>query len=342
MTTTTDLEKKVFAKIDDLEGDLIKIALDLGNMDASLPVVEGETPKRTGIGDVRHHERRAGDYVYAWHESNGFEPKRQGQPQRPNIMDIYRGTGGGRSLVFNSHLDVSYREMLQWRFRHPDPPHLVGAWRDGDRLVGQGIVNCKGPMSCCMVAIKALKDLGIRLPGDLLMSSVVGETGASPVDEFPSPQWDSHELGARYAASHGAIADYALVAEVTAFTIVPVMTGFAHFKITIFGGPSTYTGMLQRPEPSMERSLSAIVRSASFIERFERVCRGLQGEQRPPVRRHHHGPQCRHRGDAQRDPALAPLHSRGVQPLLRLPCPARPESPQYSARPRGHPYGPRI
>ena len=109
----------------------------------------------------------------------------------------------------------------------------------------------------------------IKLPGDLLLSAVVGETGGSPVDEYMSPKWDSHEVGARYVASHGGIADYALCAEATGFTIVPAMTGFAYFKITVYAGPSTYTPFLKRPEESGYKSVNAIVRMGKFIERFE-------------------------------------------------------------------------
>ena len=140
----------------------------------------------------------------------------------------------------------------------------------GDSLFGQGIVNCKGPMACWMISAKAIKDAGVQLPGDILLSAVVGETGGAPVDELESPAYDSHELGARYVASHGAIADYMVCAEATGFTIVPAMTGFIYFKITILAGPATYTPYLKRPEASGESSVNAIVRMGKFIDKFER------------------------------------------------------------------------
>ena len=269
MAVTSDLEKKIHARIDELEGDMINVALALADIDAALPTPPGEEPKRTGIGDIKFHERRAAEIVERWLQDNGFETTRQGAPDRFNVMAIHKGTGGGRSVIFNSHLDVGIREELDWRHRNPHASHRIGAWRDGDSLVGAGIANCKGPMSCWLVAAKAIKEEGVQLPGDMLLSVVVGETGAAPVDNYPSPKWDSHELGARYVVSHGGIADYALCAEATAFSIVPVMTGFAYFKVTVFGGPSTYTPFLRRPEASREASVNAIVRIGKFIDRFE-------------------------------------------------------------------------
>ena len=275
MATTTDLEKRVFAKIDELEDELVQVALDLGNVDVGLWTTD-ESGKKTRIRDVRQHEKAAAEYVFSWLERNGFEAKRQGAPDRFNVLGTYRGTGKGRSVIFNSHLDVGSRDGLEWFSRQPDAPFRTSAWREGDTLFGHGIINCKGPMACWLVSTKAIKDLGIELPGDVLMQAVVGETGGAPVDEYESPKWDSHELGARYAVSHGGIADYALVAETTGFTMVPMMTGFAYFKVTMLAGPYAYGAFFERPEPSMDASRNAIVRMCSFVERFEQYATEYQ------------------------------------------------------------------
>ena len=269
MTTTSDVEKRVHARIDELEDEMIKVALDLSNVDVTHLTRTDEHGNKVRIRDIREHERVAAEYVDRWFNENGFDTRRQGAPDRFNVLATYKGTGKGRSVIFNSHLDVGLRDGLEWRRLNPDAPYLISAWREGDTLIGQGIANCKGPMACWMITAKAIKDLGIQLPGDILYSAVIGETGGAPVDEYESPKWDSHELGARYVASHGGIADYAVIAEATGFTMVPCMTGNAYFKITVHAGPSTYTPFLRRPEPSMERSVNAIVRMAKFIEKFE-------------------------------------------------------------------------
>ena len=267
MTVSVDLEKRVHARIDELEGELVKVALELGNVDADL-TQKDEAGDTVRVRDIRRHERVAAEYVDSWLQRNGIETRRLGAPDRYNVLGVHKGTGNGRSVMFCSHLDVGSRDGMEWVMRDPDAPHLTSAWREDDALVGVGIINCKGPMSCWMISTKAIKDLGIQLPGDILMSAVVGETGGAPVDELESPKWDSHELGARYVASHGGLADYALIAEATAFTLVPAMTGFAYFKVTIQAGPSVYTPAMILPEESMETSLNAILRMCKFAERF--------------------------------------------------------------------------
>ncbi|MBI2303685.1 MAG: M20/M25/M40 family metallo-hydrolase [Chloroflexi bacterium] len=258
MSNKEDLEKKVLDKIDQLEPEMVKVALDLADTDSFQP-----------------NEKVAGDYLYAWCQENGFGPQKIGAPHRFNVLAKYKGTGKGHSLLFCSHLDGPDggtgpgRELAKWRYRYPDAPFRTHAWREGDAIIGGSINNCKGPMACWLIATKAINDLGIKLLGDIVLTAVVGETGGAPVDEFEAPEWDSHEVGARYIASHGGIADFALVAEWTDFTLVPMENGFAYFKITTYAGPATYTPSLSRPEPSREKSVNAIVRMAKFIERFE-------------------------------------------------------------------------
>ena len=268
MVTAAALEHQVHSRIDALEDELIKVALDLSNVDVAHLTKKDESGRTIRIRDIRQHERHAAEYVDSWLQASGIETKRLGAPDRFNVVGLHRGSGGGRSVKYCSHLDVAIRDGLEWILKDPDVDHSIGAWRDGDSLVGQGICNCKGPMACWMISTKAIKDAGVQLPGDILLSAVVGETEGAPVDEYESPKWDSHELGARYVASHGGLADYALIAEATAFSIVPMMTGLAYFKITIFAGPRASTFFLQLPEPSMETSINAVLRMAKFMERF--------------------------------------------------------------------------
>src|ERR1700694_2055207 len=176
------------------EDELVELALALGNIDS-----------------VQPYEERASRYVFEWLDRHGFRPRRIGLPDRYNVLGRLRGLGTGYSLIFNAHLDTERVEAS--RLVNADHPGYHSAWRSGDRLVGYGIVNDRGPMAAFMIAAKAIKEAGVQLKGDVLLSMVVGETGGSPVDEFQGPQYDSHELGARYLVTHGGYADFALVAE---------------------------------------------------------------------------------------------------------------------------------
>src|SRR5215208_2969415 len=94
------------------------------------------------------------------------------------------------------------------------------AWLDGDDLVGEGIVNDKGPMAAFLIAAKAVKATGVPLKGDLLVTAAVGETSHEPSEDEPGALVETKDLGARFLVTHGGVADYALIAEGTGFTMV--------------------------------------------------------------------------------------------------------------------------
>jgi acetylornithine deacetylase/succinyl-diaminopimelate desuccinylase-like protein len=233
--------------------ELVKVALDLGNIDSP-----------TGS------EGPVGEYVYEWLTRQGFAAKKVALlPDRPNVIGTLPGTGGGRSLVFNSHMDTTIHKDEYWTTRRAGDAVFHSAWRDGDVLVGNGICNDKGPMATWLLAAKALKDSGVRLKGDLVLMAVVGEIGLEPVDEFQSPAYLAKEAGTRFAITHGGVGDYALVAEGTDFGLVAVEAGKAFFKITVFGNDlPIYTPYIPRPTP-LEKNPSAIVRMAPLVQRIE-------------------------------------------------------------------------
>ncbi len=239
---------RVLAHID--REELANLALDLSNIDSP--------PGR---------EKEVGDFIEAWMHQEGFRTRVISLvPDRPNIVGIYQGTGDGYSLLFNSHMDVVGPTWLACR--DPTRPTIHQAWREGDTLYGQGIINDKGPMACFLIAAKAIKKAGIVLKGDLLLTAVSGEIEWEPIDEFQSPQWLSHEAGTRFMVTHGAVADYALVAEGTGFRLASVEAGVALFKITLFGEEAKYTPYIKGPY-TPEKHPNAIVRMAKLIERIE-------------------------------------------------------------------------
>jgi acetylornithine deacetylase/succinyl-diaminopimelate desuccinylase-like protein len=246
-----DILERVFAEIQ--EDELVELALALGNLDSP-----------TG------EEGAASDYVHAWLDQQGFEPQRLGLfPDRANVVARVHGAGGGQSLLFNSHLDTTIaKEETLTTLRAAAPEHH-SAWREGRRLIGNGIVNNKGVMATWMLAAAALKRADARLRGDLLLTAVVGEIGLEPVDEFQPPQYIAKEAGARYVVNRGVTADWAVVAEGTSFALCWVEAGKAFFKLTVHGDePPLYTPYLPRPT-AVTDSPNAIVRATAVIQAIE-------------------------------------------------------------------------
>jgi len=233
--------------------DLVRLTLDLCTIDSSgtneLPVAR---------------------YVDEWLCAEGFRVRCIGLlADRYNVLGTWPGTGGGYSLIFNSHMDTAVRRTDGVRIRDPHAPMSYTAWVDGDELVGEGVVNDKGPMAAFMIAAHAVKASGIALKGDLLLSMVVAETSHEPVDCEPGEIVEALDLGTRFLVTHGGVADYALVAEGTGFSIVTVEAGMVYLKITWTSNqPSFYTPYL--PDRStLLASPNMIVRASLGIQALE-------------------------------------------------------------------------
>jgi len=95
-------------------------------------------------------------------ETEMFEP----EPGRCTVLGRLRGTGGGRTLMLNAHVDtVGVTGMAE---------PFSGAIRDG-KLYGRGSYDMKGSLAACMAAAKAVRDSGTRLRGDLVVAAVADE-----------------------------------------------------------------------------------------------------------------------------------------------------------------------
>jgi acetylornithine deacetylase len=88
---------------------------------------------------------------------------------RHNLIARLPGTGGGRSLLLNGHIDTVPVGRLPWR----DGP-FSGRVR-GSRLYGRGSWDMKSGLAAQFAVMAALRRGGVRLRGDLLCESVVDE-----------------------------------------------------------------------------------------------------------------------------------------------------------------------
>jgi acetylornithine deacetylase len=92
---------------------------------------------------------------------------------RPNVVGILRGTGGGRSLILNAHIDtVTIEPSNKWRH---DP---FGAAIENGLMYGRGTSDMKGGLMAALLALTYLKEAGVKLRGDVIFQSVVNEEHA--------------------------------------------------------------------------------------------------------------------------------------------------------------------
>lgn len=125
-------------------------------------------------------------------------------------------------------------------------------------------------MAAFLIAAKAVKATVVPLKGDLLVTGVVGETSREPSDDPPGAVIETKDLGARFLVTHGGVADYALVAEGTGFSLVSVEAGEAWFKITWLSDHFGFYTPYLPDRKSMQESPSMIVQAAVAVEALER------------------------------------------------------------------------
>src|SRR5487761_59902 len=214
------------------------------------------------------HELPMAEAVHAWFQNNKFQSYQQPiLPDRANVVAVLKGSGGGASLIFNSHMDTEVSgPEYDWLMAQPDI-NRSGAYREVARLFGFMFLNNRGLMAATMIALRALRDSGLPLKGDVIFTAVVGETGGAPVDEYQGSSYDSKGIGSRFLVSHGVRADYALVAETTDFGISWIACGACYFKVSV-PGRNMYTPRSIRPS-DIRRHPNAIVKMAKVIERIE-------------------------------------------------------------------------
>jgi acetylornithine deacetylase len=93
---------------------------------------------------------------------------------RPQLMARFGGTGGGRSLLLNGHIDVIAADGDDWRHAP------FGGIVEGGAVHGRGSCDMKGGVACMVFAADTLSRLGVALAGDLIVNTVSEEesTGA--------------------------------------------------------------------------------------------------------------------------------------------------------------------
>lgn len=184
-----------------------------------------------------------------------------GAPGRENAVGVIEGTGSGRSLILNGHVDVvPAGDRERWR---GDP--FSGAVADGN-VWGRGAADMKAGLVAQAYAARALREAGVALRGDLVLQAVVGEETAE------------RELGTEAVIEHGPRADAAIVAEPTGWlaelSIMPATPGLLGMTLEV-AGRATHAAlrgqMMAAGGPGSELGVSAIDKGMLVYEALRRL-----------------------------------------------------------------------
>ena len=179
----------------------------LASLAAALVEAESINPD-LGVGGTG--EGAAAEVVGDWARAAGLAVEvDEILPGRPNVIVTAPGSGGGRTLLLNGHLDTVGVVGM-------DEPFTARV-RDG-RLYGRGAYDMKGALAAALVA--AARALDEQLAGDFVVACVIDEELASMGTE-------------RLVAVHKA--DAAIVCEPTDERICIAHKGFAEFRVETHG-----------------------------------------------------------------------------------------------------------
>lgn len=220
------MQERLLETVEELRDELVTAVSAAVHIPSVNPRYPGQSYEDVvgGEGDVARYLARLYEAIGCEVDVFGVEPGRE------NCVGLLRGSGGGRSLIYNGHIDVV-------------PPGPADQWADGDpwsgriedgRIWGRGACDMKAGVVAQAFAALALRRAGISLRGDLILEAVVGE------------EMMEHELGTTACVERGYRADAAVVSEAsappTSLAVAPVTPGVMWFALTV-EGKATHTSM---------------------------------------------------------------------------------------------------
>lgn len=188
---------------------------------------------------------------------------------RPNVIGIWEGAGGGKSLMLNGHMDTSYSGHEPWLqgIRGFQPEGFV----QDDHVYGLGISNMKGALACYMEAVRALREGGVQLKGDLMIACVAGEIEKTQWHpDFVGAEYRGYGAGSRFLPSHGGVTDMCVLGEPTEQKIVLGHYGSLWLRLSTFG-PFIHTAFSEgrRDETSIVRMRDVLDAVLDFAPEWE-------------------------------------------------------------------------
>lgn len=211
------MDGRVVGWIDDHGGELVALLQAL----VRIPSVTGE---EGAIQEMIAAELKAmGLSVDMWEPDwqalkahPGYVAVDQGYEGRPNVVGTLSGSGGGRSLLLNGHVDVIPSGPAQgWAF---------GPWSgelEGGRVHGRGSSDMKAGLAAMTMAVKAIVGVGVQLRGDVILEYTVDE--------------ELSGNGTLACVQRGYAADAGICCETSSMRIQPGSIGRIWFEITVRG-----------------------------------------------------------------------------------------------------------
>ena len=224
MNQKSDIQK-VLNQIDSMKNEIIDLTSKVVKIQSVNPQYVGVDVDKVTGGETENNE-------VLKPVVEGFNCKAEFitiDKKRSNLAAILKGSGGGKSLILNGHIDtVPFGDPKLWSGNDPISGKVVN-----NKLYGRGSTDMKGGIVSMIKALEAITKSGIKLKGDVIIQSVVGE------------ETMSHDIGTSAVTNAGYKADAAIVTEPTdpptKLSVSPITIGVLWFGIEIEGKPTHCT-----------------------------------------------------------------------------------------------------
>ncbi len=175
---------------------------------------------------------------------------------RPNVVGVFKGSGGGRSLILNGHVDTVTVEPRDAWTRDP-----FGAEIADGLMYGRGTSDMKGGLMAAIMALRFLREAGVKLRGDVILQSVVNEEHAGN--------------GTLDLVRRGFTADAAVVLEPTGNTVFVSHPGGLYWQVEVPGIPRSpgarWQGERQEGVSAIERLPEVITALTGMEQDYNRL-----------------------------------------------------------------------
>jgi acetylornithine deacetylase len=151
---------------------------------------------------------------------------------RANVVGRWTGSGGGKNLMFNGHMDTSNTGREDFLAGIGYKPSAVV--KNGF-IYGLGIYNMKGALVCYTHAVKALQRAGVKLKGDVIIAAVAGEIEKTQWGDFKGKEYRGYGFGTHYLVNHGVLPDMCILGEPTDMHVVHEHFGSMWVRISCTG-----------------------------------------------------------------------------------------------------------
>lgn len=189
---------------------------------------------------IPNQETAVAEYIKSVFDAEGVECRIDRlEDGRANVIATLKGTGGGRSLMLNGHMDT----VPPYDMEDACVPKIRG-----DLMHGRGTSDMKGELAAAMAALISLKRQGSQLPGDLIFTGVADEEEGS--------------LGCIRLIQSGLRADGCIVCEGLELGKIAVFQKGLEWYQVDFKGKTVHGG-------AFRQGINAIEKAARFVTKVE-------------------------------------------------------------------------